>query len=74
LHEKREEVIAEELYANLDKLAKAIHSVVHRAEWAGEPSKDQKRKIAGEALMNFRDHFDKSPIYFSESLCGKEER
>jgi hypothetical protein len=43
LHEKREEVIAE-LYGNLDKIAKAIHSVVHRGEWAGEPSKDQKEK------------------------------
>ena len=70
LHEKRGEVIAQ-LYANLDELVKAVYSFVHLAEWAGEPSKDEKRKIAGEALKKFQDHFDKNRIYFSETLCYK---
>ncbi len=73
LHEKRGEVMAQ-LYANLDELVKATYSFVNLAEWTGEPNKDEKRKMAGEALRKFQDQFDKNRIYFSGSLCDRIDK
>lgn len=70
LHEKRGLVI-EDLYSNLVDLVKAIGTFVNVFGHEGDPSLQEKHKIAGESYKKFRQHYDKHRIFFSENLCEK---
>ena len=73
LHEERG-VVLRDIYANLVELIDKTHSFVHVAEWSGEPTKDEKRKLVAEALIKFRDHFNKNKIYLSPNLCERIQK
>ena len=70
LHSKRAEIIAE-LYAKLSETMSATSSFLSIMEFAGEPNKNEKSKIAMEKIMDFSKYFDKQRIFLSESLCIK---
>jgi hypothetical protein len=70
LHEKRGLVITD-LYSNLDDLVKAIGAFVNILSYKGDPSLQEKHKIAGESYKKFRQHYDKHRIFFSEDLCER---
>lgn len=70
LHEKRAAVIAE-LYKKLVEMIRASGSFVSPAQWSGEPSKQEKWKIAFKAIMDFHNYYDQHKIYFTPAVCVK---
>jgi hypothetical protein len=73
LHEKRANVIAE-LYGHLVETLWEAESFLSPMEWAGEPSKEEKHRIAMEKLVEFFRFFDKHRIYLPEGVCGSLEK
>lgn len=72
LHERRAEVVAD-LYGLLVEAQWASQSFVSVAEWAGEPSKQEKYVSAMNKAAEFFRYFDKNRIYLPESLCKQLE-
>lgn len=72
LQERRVAVIAE-LYLKLIAFVGAAESFASLAEWAGEPSKEEKAKILGEKAGDFREYFIRHRIYFTDDTCAKVE-
>lgn len=68
LHEKRASVIAD-LYGHLVETLWEAESFLSLMEWAGEPSKQEKHKVAMEKLVDFFRFFDKHRIYLPEPIC-----
>ena len=68
LHSKRAEIIAE-LYTKLTEAVSATESFLSPIEFGGEPSKEEKYKVAMEKIINFFQFFDKRRIFLNESLC-----
>lgn len=73
LHEKRAEVIAR-LYRLLVRALWEAESFVSPMEWAGEPSKEEKHKMAMSSLVSLFRYFDQNRIYLPESLCTSLEK
>ena len=73
LHEKRANVIAE-LYGHLVETLWEAESFLSPMEWAGEPSKEEKHRIAMGKLVEFFRFFDKHRIYLPEEVCGLLEK
>jgi hypothetical protein len=73
LHEKRADVIAE-LYGFLVEMLWEAESFLSPMEWAGEPNKEEKHRVAMNKLVEFFRFFDKHRIYFPEELCGSLEQ
>lgn len=67
LHDDRSNTISE-LYALLADLDTKMNSLTSPLQLAGEPSKEEKEKIAGEAGQKFVEFFYKKKIYFSKSI------
>lgn len=72
LHEKRAAVIAE-LYEHLVETLWEAESFLSPAEWAGEPNKKEKHRIAMTKLVEFYRYFDKHRIYLPEEICSSLE-
>jgi hypothetical protein len=68
LNEKRIEVIAE-LYKRLVEFLYAAESFAAVAEYAGEPSKDEKAITLGKKAQRFHEYFNFNRIYFSAKVC-----
>lgn len=60
-------------YERLVKAKDAVASYVSLIEWSGEPSKEDKRKVAGEALQDFIDYFKIKKIYLPHETAQKVE-
>lgn len=68
LHSRRAEILAE-LYSKLAEAVSATSSFLSLVEWAGEPDKKEKYKIAMEQIVDFFKYFDRRRIFLSEELC-----
>lgn len=68
LHEKRAAVIAD-LYGHLVEALWEAESFLSPMEWAGEPSKQEKHKMAMDKLVELYRFFDKHRIYLPSQLC-----
>ncbi|MBK8073876.1 MAG: hypothetical protein IPK34_18435 [Ramlibacter sp.] len=68
LHEKRGEVIAE-MYGLLVEAQWAAQDFTSPAEWAGEPSKNEKYGTALKKSADFFRYFDRNRIYLPPELC-----
>ena len=68
LHSRRAEILAE-LYSKLAEAVSATTSFLSLVEWAGEPDKKEKYKIAMERIVDFFKYFDRRRIFLSEELC-----
>lgn len=73
LHEKRADVIAD-LYGHLVETLWEAESFLSPMEWTGEPSKEEKHRIAMNKLVEFFRFFDKNRIYLPEKICGSLEK
>ena len=72
LHEKRATVIAE-LYGHLVETLWEAESFLSPMEWAGEPNKQEKHRVAMDKLVDFFRYFDKHRIYLPEEICSTLE-
>jgi hypothetical protein len=72
LHEKRAAVIAE-LYGHLVESLWEAESFLSPMEWAGEPDKKEKYRLANNKLVEFFRYFDKHRVYLPEELCASLE-
>lgn len=70
LHERRVDVVAE-LYEKLVDAERAFASWVSPMQEAGEPSKSEKGKAAGEAGNALRTFFLRNRIWLDEALCAQ---
>jgi hypothetical protein len=68
LHSKRAETI-EELYSKLVEAVSATESFLSIIELGGEPTKEEKYKVAMKKIIDFFQFFDKRRIFLNESLC-----
>ena len=68
LHEKRAAVVAE-LYGYLVESLWEAESFLSPMEWAGEPGKLEKHRIAMTKLVDLYRYFDKHRIYLPPELC-----
>lgn len=73
LHEKRANVIAE-LYGHLVETLWEAESFLSPMQWAGEPDKEEKHRVAMNKLVDFFRFFDKQRIYLPEELCESLEK
>lgn len=60
-------------YERLVTAKDAVASYVSLIEWNGEPSKGEKRKVAGKALQDFIDYFKIKKIYLPNETAQKVE-
>lgn len=68
LHEKRATVIAD-VYGHLVETLWEAESFLSPIEWAGEPDKQEKHRVAMNKLVEFFRYFDRHRIYLPEEIC-----
>lgn len=73
LHEKRATVVAD-LYGLLVEALWEAESFLSVMEWAGEPNKQEKHKIAMKHLVELYRFFDKHRIYLPPDLCSSMDK
>ncbi len=73
LHEKRATVVAE-LYGHLVEALWEAESFLSPMEWAGEPNKEQKHRVAMDKLVDLFRFFDKHRIYIPAELGASLEK
>lgn len=62
-----------EVYARLVVFKDAVGDYVSLFEWSGGPSKEERRKIAGEKMDDFLKYFKSRKIYLPELTAAKVE-
>ena len=62
------------VYEKVVQAKDAVGSYVSLVEWSGEPPKEEKRKIAGEALQDFFDYFKIKKIYLPHETAEKVDK
>lgn len=60
-------------YERLVTAKDAVASYVSLVEWNGEPSKEEKRKVAGKALQDFIGYFKTKKIYLPNETAQRVE-
>ena len=73
LHTERA-VVIKETYQKLVDVYKAFHSYMNPMQWGGEPTMEEKQKIAAEKANDFIIYFDRNRIFFEDSLAEKIDR
>lgn len=73
LHERRFRVL-EQVYRRLSEAHRTFASMTSPIEFAGEPSKPEKQKVAYEAANNFIAYFHRNKILLPADLCLELER
>lgn len=72
LQERRVDVI-DQLYGKLADAIRDVTSYVNVAEFPGEPSKDQKAKLAAESYNEFIAYFDRKRVWLPQDCCDRVE-
>lgn len=72
-HERRDEVIAE-VYKLLFRARVPFQSLADSVEFHGEPSKEEKFKVAVDAFNNLSTCFYENRLYLEEGLCRQIEQ
>ena len=62
-----------EVYSRLVIFKDSVGSYVSIIEWAGAPSKEERRKIAGEKMDDFLKYYKSRKIYLPEEIAEKVE-
>jgi len=70
LQEKRANILIE-LYYKLDELEEEMQSLVRPAQWAGEPTIEEKMKAASKIGSDFLTFSSRNKIFFGEEVYSK---
>jgi hypothetical protein len=72
LQDRRAEVI-DELYGKVADAIREVASFVNVAQWSGEPSKDEKARLAADAYNSFVLYFDRKKVWLPTDCCAQVE-